>query len=81
MDFRYQLDQNEVISVCMPQVPGYKYCVVETFTKYISYLIPLIPDVWPYPQDDKKCEDTTVWNRNRITGPSTVFQKNSFSPK
>ena len=67
----HQMDQSDIQTACMVEVPDSKYCPVKSFLKYKSHLSPLITDLWPYPKE-KNWQMSEVWYANKKTGANPL---------
>ena len=63
----HQMDQGDIQTACMVEVPESKFCPVKSFLKYLSHLSPLITDFWQY-QKTKNWQDSDVWYTNKKIG-------------
>ena len=68
----HQSDETDVISACMMEIPGSKYCPVSSFQKYLSHLSPFIQDLWQYPKDRDVMAQSEVWYYNKKIGSNPL---------
>ena len=68
------MDLSSVTTACMPEIPGSKYCPVNSYMKYIIHLSPLMDSLWQYPKTKEECTDADIWYRNKKIGPNPLSE-------
>ena len=68
----HQIEQENITTACMPQIPGNKLCPVETFLKYLSHLSPMCEDLWQQPKTLEESKKSNIWYKNRKIGPNPL---------
>ena len=66
------MDQGQIISAYMPEIPFNRYCHVATYLKYASHLSPLMAYLWQYPKTKEEVEESLVWYHNRKIGANPL---------
>ena len=44
----HQMDQGDIQTACMVEVPDSRFCPVKSYLKYLAHLSPLIAAFWQY---------------------------------
>ena len=66
------MDEGDIISGCMPEVPGSKYCPVKSFESYVNHLSPMMDNLWQYPKTIEEAHGSNVWYKNKKIGPNPL---------
>ena len=68
----HQMDQSGLITACMPEIPGNRFCPVQSFRKYLSKLHPRCDSLWQYPKET--INDVDIWFKPLKIGPNPLSE-------